>query len=149
MAMNRGDSDEQTLNQVEYLIKLTTSMHQEAAKKLRKIKKGEIPWSPAVQACKDLQRLWTLVIRHRERKKVSRIFLARTMKKCKITSIANITLQQAQANRAAAHKSHLIEVRKAPSTRKKFQEQLAKAIAEENDTKPSTELKNLRQCKKQ
>lgn len=149
MAMNRGDSDEQILNQVEYLIKLTTSIRLEAAKKLRKIKKGEISWSPAVQACKDLQRLWTLVIRRRQRKKVSRNFLARTMKKCNIKSIANITLQQAQTNRAAAHENYLIEVRKAPVTRKKFQEQLAKAIAEENDTKPSTELKNLHQREKQ
>jgi len=71
------------------------------------------------------------------------------MKKCHMISVANISLQQAKANRKVAHAAYLKEVQKAPNTRKKYQESLAKALAEENDTKKLPELKNLRQREKQ
>jgi len=60
-----------------------------------------------------------LVIRCREGKKVSRNLLKRTMKKCRTISIENMSLQQANANRKAAHAAYLREVQKAPDTRKK------------------------------
>jgi len=60
-------------------------------------------------------------------------------------SIENISLEQAKENRKVAHAAYLKEVRKAPDTRKKYQESLAKVLAEENDTKKLSELKNLRQ----
>jgi len=71
------------------------------------------------------------------------------MKKCHIISIENISLEQAKANRKVAHAAYLKEVRRAPDTRKKHMESLAKALAEEKDTKKSSELKNLRQREKQ
>jgi len=71
------------------------------------------------------------------------------MKKCGTISIEGITLAQAKANRKVAHVACLKEVRKAPDSRKKFQESLAKALAEANDTKKSSKLKNLKQREKQ
>ena len=71
------------------------------------------------------------------------------MKKCHMISIENICLEQAKANWKVAHVAYLKEVWKAPDTRKKYQESLAKALAEENDTKKLSEFKNLRQREKQ
>jgi len=150
-AQNRGDAIAQIKPQIDSLIAVTTQIHKEAAVKIRKLKAGKIPWSPTLQAARDSQKLWTLVIRRRERKKVSRNLLKQTMKKCHMISIENISLEQAKANRKVAHAAYLKEVRKAPDTRKKHQESLAKAllVAEEKDTKKLSELKNLRQREKQ
>jgi len=98
---------------------VTTQIRKEAAVKIRKLKVGKVPWSPTLQAVRDSQKLWTLVIRHRERKKVSRNLLKRTMKKCHMISIENISLEQAKANQKVAHAAYLKEVRRAPDTQKK------------------------------
>ncbi len=88
-AQHRGDSIAQINPQIDALTAVTTQIRKEAAVKIRKLKVGKVPWSPTIQAARDSQKLWTLVIRRRECKKVSRNLLRRTKNKCHMTSIAS------------------------------------------------------------
>ena len=71
------------------------------------------------------------------------------MKRCKVDSIAGISLEEARKKRTEIHEAYLAEARKGHENRKEHLDQLAKALAEQKDTTKETELKNLRQREKQ
>jgi hypothetical protein len=56
--MNRGEAIALIKPRLEALIQITTQIRKEAAIKVRRLKTGNIPWSPHIQAIKNLQRLW-------------------------------------------------------------------------------------------
>ena len=56
--------------------------------------------------------------------------------KCRVESVRNISLEQAQKNREAAHKELLKAMKKAPELQKKYHENLAEALVLLKDTNP-------------
>ena len=66
-----------------------------AEKKCRKLKAGEVPFSPEIATAGDHIKLWGLVIRHKKGKNINTRHIRRVANKCDVTKPLARTLEEA------------------------------------------------------
>ena len=119
-----------------------------AESKCRRLKTGNIDFSPVVQHQRDLYRFWSLILKRKQGKKIDTKYLSRWEKKLHLqhtfsTSISNIKLNIASA------KSQYMHLKKHHSSlRDEWLEQLAAAKAQQGQKNSVSILHNLRQREK-
>ena len=116
----------------------------------RKLRMGEVPWSPQYQKARNCTELWRLVVKKKEGfGKVSSRYLARKAKQARITNYLRIDLPYAKARLAAAYRAEKSLKKKAESDRSTWIESLCEARAAVGNTSKEQELKNRMTREKQ
>jgi hypothetical protein len=114
-----------------------------ADKACRKLKMGQVPFSPPMVLAWNKIRAWTLVRRKLSGRRVKSRYLRRELKAAAIGDISTISLAESEEKLAAAWKHYKQLKKQASSLRANWIEGLAHARAESGHTHIAQELKNL------
>ena len=118
----------------------------EVEKKMRKLKMGNVPWSPKIQECRTNIEIWILMSTYRRGKLVSLRKIRRLLVASKIQDAFQKTLPEIQDEIDKAFKIYLKAKKEdAVKWRYDFLHSLAEAKAIINKTSISSELKKLKQ----
>jgi len=115
-----------------------------AEQKCRKLRMGQIDWSPDLATSQAKIAAWTAVIRARLKMKVSSHLIHRLLKRAGLQSIRNVTLDQAWKNLHDEFRAYSTLKVNATALRATFLECLATAQAGEKDINANIHLKQLR-----
>ena len=85
---------------------IRTSAMLQAERHCRKLKMGEVAYSPEIDAARRLVELWRAVHKKRSGGKVNSLFIRRMARKCGITSPLNYTMEQAKSKLETAKKDY-------------------------------------------
>ena len=129
----------------ESLFRKNQQCREAAAKRCRKKKMGQVPWSPALRKIRQEMILWALVVRKKQDLRMSSTKIRLYMKKLGITDAFQITLCEAQRRMDGSRVKWKAAKPQAAGWRKDHLEGLAEALAREKNTKKSSMLKALRQ----
>jgi hypothetical protein len=110
---------------------------------IRKLKTGEVPWSPKLQRFRTEIELWTMILRKRKGVKVSNKRIRRFMRKTGIWNALKHDLEDTIKRLAEIHQSYKEAKTHADVWRNDFLESLAEAKAAKNDTTVEVERKKL------
>ena len=114
-----------------------------AERKCRKLKKGRVQWSPAIQHARDTIRLWTLIRKRLKKGRVGARLIVRLKKKLKITTNTKIPLEEVEVKLKKAYKEYKVCKKNDKELRRNFLESLAEAKALAGNRKASTVLKDM------
>ncbi len=115
----------------------------EAEEHIRKLRMGEVPWSPRLKLLRDEIELWRMMVKRRKRVKISISRIRRFMKKTGIGHAFAHDLEDAKAHLTLAYKACKAGKKDASSWRNDFLQSLAKAKADEQGTDAKLEEHNL------
>ena len=117
-----------------------------AEKKCRKLRMGNIDYSPEIQAARLLITAWHLIQKRANGQKVSSRLLQRTLKKASLNPILRTSsLQTCQENLKMAYKQYYSLKGSHRVLRKNAMERLAEAIAEQGNQKKASIIKGITQ----
>jgi hypothetical protein len=122
---------------------------QEAERKCRKFRTGEVPWSPSLQEIMDRIAAWKLMRRKREGKRVSSQLLRRKLKSASLESRSSASLTESIEALNDAYTELKIFKKQAQLKRTSWLEELASARAIDGIRKVATEVRQLEQREKQ
>ena len=122
----------------------TRAIRQATAKKIRKIRRGEVPWSPRLQHLRDQIELWTRVVKFHEGRPTSRTIIRRLAQRCgKIQEVTSFCREEAIE---ALRQSHRIYKQQKPDSllwRHEHLHGLSDALAAQNDTSRAQEIRKM------
>ncbi len=121
----------------------------EAEDHIRKLRMGEVPWSPRLKLLRDEIELWRMMVKRRKRVKISISRIRRFMKKTGIGHAFAHDLEDAKAHLTLAYKAYKAGKKDASSWRNDFLQSLAKAKADEQGTDAKLEEHNLMRIERQ
>ena len=119
-----------------------------AEKKCRKLKTGQVEFSPTIQHHRNLIRFWKLLQKRKLGYRIDTKYLSRWERKLQIQNSFSIPLSEIQSNLKLAHSTYNTLKKAHSSLRDEWIAQLAAARAEAGNTDSTTELNNLRQKEK-
>ena len=130
-----------------WIQKKAYSIRKEAEKHCRKLRKGKVPWSPAIQLLRDKLEVYRLLIKQSKRCRISSRRLRRYLKKAGLadSGIWRLSLQQLEERRKRAWKKYKRAKKNAPTLREEFLRDLARARAEKKGTTAQREKKRILQ----
>ena len=136
--------------QIEYerIDKIRTKCLLQAEHKCRKLKTGNIEFSPTIQHQRNLIRFWKLIQSRRLGKKVDTKYLSRWERKLNLQNTFHTPLDTIKSNIKTALQQYLLLKKEHSSLRDEWIEQLAAAKAEAGNNNSVSELHNLRQREK-
>ena len=120
----------------------------QAERKCRRLKTGNIEFSPLLQHQRDLIRFWKMIKKRKAGHKIDTRYLSRWERKLKLTDTFHTPLNTINSNIKSAVTQYLLLKKNHSSLRDEWIEQLAAAKAEAGDTNSATELQQLRQKEK-
>jgi len=132
------------INEFETIDELRVKGMNLAEQKCRKLRMGQIDWSPDLATSRAKIAAWTAVIRARLKMKVSSRLIRRLLKRAGLQSIRNVTLDQARQNLRDEFRAYSTLKINATALRATFLERLAMAQAGEKDINADNHLKQLR-----
>jgi hypothetical protein len=127
-----------------FLQQENTRIRDVSEKKIRKLTMGGVPWSLEIQLLRDKIELWEMLVRKKQKVKISTKRIRRFLKKVPVRHAFTSSLPEAIFQRDAAYLEYHTAKEKAPAMRVKFQESLATAIAVKKGTDAETESANLK-----
>ena len=132
--------------QLEYekMDKLRTEGKKFAEQGCRKMRKGQVPFSPQLKATSAKVDLYKLTIRWKKGGRVSSRKMERLSKSCKVNGHKTLPLDALETRLTSARRMYNITKRKAPEIRSQFLQELAEARAAKNNTKAASEIKSMR-----
>ena len=119
-----------------------------AEKTCRKLKTGNIEFSPTVQRQRNLLRFWKLILKRKKGHKIDTKYLTRWEKKLQLSNTFQTTTSEILHNIRTAAASYKCLKREHSTLRDEWIEQLAASRAAAGNHDSSTELRNLRQKEK-
>jgi hypothetical protein len=120
-----------------------------AEKHCRKLRKGNVPWSPAIQQALNLITPWNLVCCCRRGVKVSSSLLRRAAATAGIPEATSATLPVAKASLRLAFQEYKGLIKSASALRTTFLEDLASALSSAGKTSQATQLAVLQRRESQ
>ena len=120
----------------------------QAESKCRKLKTGNVEFSPIVQHQRHLIRFWKLLLKRKNGIKVDTRYLTRWERKLQLKNTFSTPLSVIHSNIKTASKKYLILKKNHSSLRDEWIEQLASAKAQAGQEDSATILQNLRQREK-
>jgi len=122
---------------------LRTQGMQLAEKHCRKLKMGEVAWSPVLADCHSKIDFWPALVKVCSGKKVSSRLIHRLMRKAHLEGVTNISLSAAKLNlKQELQRYHLLK-KQLVQLHKSFLESLACVQAEERGLSVMKHLKTL------
>lgn len=113
----------------------TRLVRQDIAHKIRKVKRGEVPWSPRLQKLRSNIELWDRVVKQHEGKATSSTIIRRLALRCgKIQEVQSFTSTEATAELQEAHRRYKNAKPESPFWRTEHLHGLADALANHNNT---------------
>ena len=119
-----------------------------AERHCRKLKTGNIEFSPTIQHQRNLIRFWKLILKRKQGQKIDTKYLTRWEKRLHITNSFSTPLSEVKHNLNSASKKYKLLKKEHSSLRDEWIEQLAAARAAAGKLDSATELHNLRQKEK-
>jgi hypothetical protein len=119
---------------------------------LRKLRMGNIPWSPSLQQARDNIYLWSLLLKKSKGVQVSNRLIRRTIKKVSPTSEANLfhlSENEIIESLKDAYKDYKAASNEAQPRRERFLESLARTRATRLNLRYEAELKRLLNIERQ
>lgn len=141
-AFSIGDT-ETAITMYEEVDKIRTDAILQADKKCRKLRMGNIPFSPTLLEYWKKILAWRLLIRKLEGRKIDSKFLARKLKSADIREHRDVTLSEAKENLETALLNYRHERKNASEYRATWLEELASARAAIGNTSAAQELRNM------
>ena len=131
--------------QVEYekIDQFVTECCLTAEKKCRKMRAGQVPFSPLVDTAAKTIYLWNLVLNKMRGTKVSSSLIHRLSKKCEIIIDPSLSFEDVRLLRNKAIKRYKVLKPKATQSRERFISDLADAIEEVYGTNKATAVRSL------
>ena len=114
-----------------------------ADKLCRKLKMGNLYWSPMLQYERDVILMWEGVVKRRNGGRFSRSKIKRLAKKCSIQAPLSASLEEAQVNLNKAYDAYHVGKRLHKERRATFLENLAHARAQAAGGQPETQLRQM------
>lgn len=122
----------------------TRLVRQDIAHKIRKVKRGEVPWSPRLQKLRSNIELWDRVVKQHEGKATSSTIIRRLALRCgKIQEVQSFTSTEATAELQEAHRRYKNAKPESPFWRTEHLHGLADALANHNNTTRASELRKM------
>jgi len=115
----------------EEIDRLRTQAMTRAEKQCRKLKMGEVEWSPQLAMCRARIAMWTAMVKACTGKKISSCLICRLMVKADYTAVSGITLQMAQSNLKVETRNYYQFKQQASTHQDTFLESLAQSQAME------------------
>ena len=131
--------------QIEYekIDQLRTEGEKFAERRCRKLRKGQIPFSPQLKLAAAKVDLYRLTIKWKKGGRVSSRKMERLSKNCKVNGYKALPLDELNTRFKSAREMYNITKSNAPEMRRQFLRDLADARAAEHDTKASSEIKSI------
>jgi len=118
-----------------------TPLTAEAEKKCRKLRKGQVAFSPALQQAMRTIKVYTLLHRKAEGKKVSSRLLSRAIHKAKLTPVVHaLSIVDLKVQLQESYKRYYNVKNNHVAHRQTHLEEVAQALAEENNNAKATTL---------
>ena len=111
--------------------------------KIRKIRNGEVPWSPKLQKFRTAIEIWTLLLKKRKGTKISQRKLRRKLHGSDITGAFTKTIPELEDALHEAYTQYKKAKKEAEIWREEFMSELATACAAVKGTDKANELKQL------
>jgi hypothetical protein len=139
-----------TITEYEELDALRCKAAAFAEAKCRKLRKGNVAFSPELNMARMTIRAWTLVVKKVQGKRVSSRLLSRALKKANLKADARaLTAQESQQKLKEAYRNYYLLKGQAAELCQMALETLAEAIAERGSSTQARTLKLLREREKQ
>ena len=106
------------------ILKLSNKIKNMAEKTLKRLRMGEVEWSPTIQGLRNKIDLYLCVIKRKKGGRVCRKLLSRKEKKAGITETAKLSLEEAVQAFRNTFKSYKIAKQEDKKLRDEFMEQL-------------------------
>jgi hypothetical protein len=136
-------ADQHAIAMYEEVDKIRTEAILHADKKCRKLRMGNIPFSPTLLEYWKKILAWKLLIRKLEGRKVDSKLLTRKLKSAGIREFRDVTLSEAKENLETALTNYCLERRNASEYRATWIEGLAAARANIGNVSAAQELRNM------
>jgi hypothetical protein len=120
-----------------------------AEKEVRKLRMGQVEWSPRLQKFRTAIELWSLILLKRKGVSASNRKIARLAKKAGVENANELTQQQVQEKVDLAFKQYKEAKKQSGVWRNEFLEELAKNRAERKGTEVDSELRDMRRIEMQ
>lgn len=149
------DKDEPDFDQIKFADKYDLLdieikvIRKDIERNIRKVKRGNIQWSPALQTKRDQIELWQRVVKREQGIATSRTTIRRLIKKTGDTEAKQADLSTAVEKIKKAFQEYYSFKPHALESRQGHTQRLADALAEENNTTRAKEIKKLRLHEKQ
>ena len=144
------DFNEATFSdQYNTLDKEILGIRQDLERKIKKVKAGNVPWSPALKAKVDKVELWRRVTTREQGKATSKTMIRRLIERTGIKEAKDADLQTATLSLKTAYKEYYNFKPLAPESREMHTQRLADTMAESNNTSRAKEIKKMRTIEKQ
>ena len=131
------------------ILKLSNRVRRAAEKAMRKLRMGNVEWSPTMQKMRDEIALWISVVKRKRGGRVCRKLLTRKEKKAGIYDTNLLTLDQALSRMRQAFHQYKQTKKDAKTLRDQFFERLSERRARRNNTAAESELKKLQNTNNQ
>ena len=117
----KGKTTLRMIEEIEKIDKTRTEIVKKGEKKCRKLKMGQVPFSPTdVQCHTRLIEFWTLVIKKKGKRKISSRLITRKEKLCGLKNSMQYTVENALEFRSAAWRAYKIAKKTAKERRQEF-----------------------------
>ena len=126
------------------ILKLSNRIKQMAEKTLKKLRMGEVEWSPIIQALRNKIDLYLCVIKRKKGGRVCRKLLCRKEKKAGIYDTAKLSLEEAVRAFKDTFNLYKTAKKEDKELRDKFMEQLCESRATNNNTNKESEMKKMK-----
>ena len=111
--------------------------------KIRKIRNGNVPWSPKLQKFRNTIEIWTLLLKKKKGTKISNRKLRRRLQQSDITGASSKTIPEIEDSLHEAYRQYKKARQEATVWREEFMDDLATARASIKGTEKANELKQL------
>lgn len=137
------DNSHEAIRQFNLIDDIRTQSILIADRKCRKLKMGQVPFSPALLNSWKKIKAWRLIIRKCEGKKIDSRYLKRTLKAADIGDQSLITISEAKENLQTSLTTYRYLKKDAYAARSTWLEEVATARAEEGNISAAQEMRNL------
>ena len=126
------------------ILKLSNKIKRSAEKAMRKLRMGQVEWSPALQRIRNEIDLWLSVVKLKRGGKVGKKLMLRKERKALIYDTRLLTLHQAIEFLKKAFKKYRAAKKDAATLRENFLDELSSRRAVRNNTTKEAEFKKLK-----